>query len=848
MALVPLPVDAHLPEIRTRLGASGALVLEAEPGAGKTTRATAALLDELPGNIWVSEPRRVAARLAAARVASELGERVGETVGYSVRFEEVTGPRTRLCFMTDGVLLRRLLAGGQLAGTSAIVIDELHERSTNADQCLALAVELRRTSRPDLRLLVMSATLDGPAVAEYLGCESVRVAGRLFPLTIEHLPRPDERPLEKQVSSAVRTLLVDEHPGDVLVFLPGAREIRACQQSLQSLAAAADFEIALLHGDLPLAEQTRALEPGRGRKVVLSTNVAESSITVPGVTAVIDSGLSRVAVTSPWTGIPRLQTLPISRASATQRAGRAGRVAPGRVLRLYTHGDLQRRPARDTPEIARTELAELVLSLRARGFASVSELAWLTPPPEAAVASAESLLCRLGAVTTGGALTPLGREMSRLPLPPRLARLLVEGGRRGVGDRAATIVALLSERDIRRSARAGFGARSSAHAERGPSDLLELESLFEQARDARDGRHAIEALGLDPRAVRSVAESRRQLLRLARPAGELGSESGDEALLRAVLCAFVDRLARRQRAGEATLILASGETARQADTSVVIDAEFLVAVDVEQSRAGRAGTVVRLASAVQPEWLLEGFESMLLEEDRLQWNDARRRVERVTRLAIGSVVLDESRSPAPPSPEASALLADALLARGSGQLRAEAGLDSLAARVALLREALGPEVLPPLDENALGDALAAACEGATSEADVAQLALTTEFTNRLTPEQRRLLGEQAPPTVTLRGGRSVTVHYEAGKPPWVESRLQDFFGMSEGPTLARGRIPVTLHLLAPNGRAVQVSQDLSGFWQRHYPAIRKELMRKYPRHLWPEDGARATPPTPGRSR
>lgn len=847
-ATVPsLPIDPLLDEIVRTLARDRAVVIEAPPGAGKTTRVPPALLDAGvlgSGEVLVSEPRRLAARLAARHVAAERGETLGESVGYSVRFEDVSSARTRVRFVTEGVLVRRLLADPELRGVSAVILDEAHERNLATDLSLALLARLRKTSRPDLMLAAMSATLDGEPVARFLGdCPRIRSQGRSFEVTIEHASAPDDRPLELQVVSAVRALVSG---GDVLVFLPGAGEIRRAQSALSALAEKERLLVLPLHGNASVDEQNRAVEPAERRKVILSTNVAESSVTIDGVTAVVDSGLARVATHSPWSGLSKLSVQKVSRASAIQRAGRAGRTAPGRVIRLYTRGDFQARPEQDKPEIERADLSELELVLHGSGVGDAGAVEWLTPPPAAALGAARTLLSDLGAVTDAK-VTDVGRRMLDFPLHPRLSRLLVEGEARGVAKRAALVAALLSERDIRSGARTSFGGGQALDGARGPSDVLELVDRFEEAAEARFSRSVIGAARLDAGAVRAVERARKQLARLVRERGpELhGSEEEDDALRLCILSAFVDRVAKRLGPGRRDLALSGGGTAKLSEASVVHDAELMVAVDVEGG-ALRGGAVVRLASAVEPEWLLDS--ERLQELDTVEWNASAERAERVTRLSYGAVVLEETRAVAPPSDAASALVLRAALARGTGQYAARAGLDGFLARLALLGEALPEAAFPELGPKPIEHALEAASAGVVSLAELDAGDPTLALFHELSPDQQRLLREQAPEHVTLFGGRSVEVHYEAGKPPWIASRLQDFFGMADGPRVAKGRVPVTLHLLAPNRRAVQVTSDLAGFWERHYPALRRELGRRSPKHSWPEDGRSAKPPAPGRLR
>ncbi|MBI5549553.1 MAG: ATP-dependent helicase HrpB [Deltaproteobacteria bacterium] len=853
--LAPLPIDPRLPEIVERLHAASGLVLTAEPGAGKTTRVPWAVLEAgLSGDreIVVLQPRRLAARLAARRVAAERGERLGERVGYQVRFEEIAGPRTRLRFVTEGVLTRRLLSEPLLDKVGLVVLDEFHERHLDGDLCLALLRRLQQGRRPDLKIVVMSATLDPGPVATFLGdVPSLDVEGRRFEVSIEHAPLPDQRPLETQVASAVRRLADEGLDGDVLVFLPGAAEIRKAQTACEAIAQRENLLLVALHGDLPAAEQDRAVSPADRRKVIFSTNVAETSVTIEGVVAVVDSGLARVAGHSAWSGLPTLKVARVSKASAVQRAGRAGRVRAGRCLRLYTRHDFDTRHEYEAPEIRRLDLAETSLALHGSGVADLSGFGWFEDPPAAALEAAETLLARLGAIDAQGRPTELGRRMLQLAVHPRQARVLLEAESRGRGADGCVIAALLGEREIRLEARgAAFGPYAKQARVSGPSDVLESLEVFRQAQRKELAPAALRSLGLDMGAVQAVERVQRSLTRSLRRVETRPDPDPDRPLLIALLAGYPDRVARRRSTDGAALVLCGGAgMARLAETSVVRDAPFLVAIDAEERTTGaRGGTTVRVASRVEPEWLLDLFSDRVREVTEVSWNASAERVDGFSRLLYEDLVIEESRLARFDNEQTAALLAQEALSRGPRAFAEEGAIDQLLARVKLVSEASPKDGFPVLTEEDVRGALTSLCEGRRSFAELREASLVEALLSRLTGVQRASLDRLAPAHVKLPGGRQLLIHYEPDRAPWAESRLQDFFGLATGPAVVNGRVFVVLHLLAPNKRPVQVTTDLAGFWDRHYPALRRELCRKYPKHAWPEDPRTAKPPPPGKLR
>jgi ATP-dependent helicase HrpB len=830
-ALPTLPIDDVMASLVAAVRERGAAVLVAPPGAGKTTRVPGALLDAGlagSGDIVVLEPRRLATRLAAARVASERGARLGDEVGYEVRFDRKVGGATRIRFVTEGILTRRLLDDPTLRGTGIVILDELHERHMAGDLALALCQRLRRGARPDLKLVAMSATIDPGPVAAFLDAPVVVSEGRTFPVDIEHIPQPDDRHVGKQVAGAVRRLLTEGLDGDVLVFLPGGGEIRRATEDLAELSGRSDLLVLPLHGDLSADEQDRAVARADRRKIILATNVAETSVTIDGVVAVIDAGTARVARHSPWSGLPSLVVEPISKASATQRAGRAGRTRPGRALRLYTKHDHDTRRERDAPEVARADLAEAALELHAAGFARLADFPWFEAPPQASADAADELLARLGAVDAHGAVTALGRRMLRFPAHPRQARLLVEAERRGVSREGAVLAALLGARELRVERR-GPGAHARIAAD---SDLIEdLDALLDARHDGMKA-HRLRDAGLDVGTAMAVDRAARQLERIARDEtrGPDDDAAVDEHLLVSVLAGYPDRLGRR-RARSAEIVFAAGGGGTLAPSSVVIDAELMVAVDAAEATRGKV--TIRRASRVEPLWLLELYPERVAETDELVWNRDAERVERAQRTTFDGLAIDERLDPAAArrDPASAAVLAREALAAGIERFIDPERLAAWRARIDFATAHV-PGLTPPGDD-ALATLLARACEGMTSFAELRKASLL-ELLDAQTAEHRAALDRMAPTHLQL-PRRRVPVHYELDRPPWIASRLQDFFGLPRGPAVAGGRVPLVLHLLAPNQRPVQVTQDLTGFWQRHYPELRRQLMRRYPKHAWPED-------------
>ena len=835
----PLPIDPLLPEIIEGLRSSPNLVLQASPGSGKTTRVPPALLDSdlfsPRQEIWVLVPRRLAARTAAFRVAEERNEKVGESVGYQFRFEKALGPLTRLKFLTEGMLFRLLLHSPRLPSVGLVVLDEFHERHLHTDTALSYLRWLQASHRPDLKLLVMSATLETKTLSGFLGnCPILTLESRAYPLELSHLPAPPSQAAEILIKKAVGDILwAGPNPGDILVFLPGMAEIRRSEDLLCE-AFPGRLEILPLHGELPRESQNKVFLKSNRPKVILATNVAETSITIDGVTTVIDGGLHRRASYSWWSGVPALKTRPISKASATQRAGRAGRTGPGKVLRLYTQADFEGRPAFDLPEILRSDLSQTLLELKALGVHPSQGFSWFDPPPHASLQAAVELLFRLGATETAdldAPLTPLGFKLAELPIHPRLSRMLIEAEARKVLPEATLLAALIAEDG--------------------------LEGL--------DALHVLESY----RPTDFVEKTRHQLLRYfgektARGKTTLFSGTRNSLAL-SLLSGFPDRVAQKRdhpqtplkggiRGTPHELVFAAGGSGEAAADPVFAESDTFVVMDVqEKQHQGQARSRVHVKSLcpIRPEWLFDLPQGLLTERSELVWEKDSGRVAQLSKIVYGQLILSESRGrPQDAGAAERMLLREGLgldlegspsrievssLLQAMSRFADPAELEETLARLKLFSRLDPQETLPSLEGEDLVPLILKLFQGFDSFADLKKQDWSRKVLDLLTPKAAARLAQELPTHITLGRGRRVKIRYDFGKAPWIESRLQDFFGMKKGPTLMQGRIPLSLHLLAPNQRPVQVTSDLESFWKNAYPQIRRELKRRYPKHAWPEN-------------
>jgi ATP-dependent helicase HrpB len=830
--LQPLPIDEVLGDVVAGLRAAHALVLRAPPGAGKTTRVPPALFAAGladPRKIVVLQPRRVAARATAARIAVEHGWKLGEEVGYQVRFESRSSKRTRIEIVTEGILLQRLLDEPFLPDTAIVIFDEFHERSLASDLALAMVRQMQQAVRPELKIVVMSATLAAEPIARYLGrCPVVESQGRVFPVEVKYLPHLDRRPLTDLVLSGVEQML-SLTSGDCLVFLPGVGEIRRCHDRLEPLAQQHNLSLFELYGDLPAEQQDAVLAPGTSRKLILATNVAETSLTIEGVTGVVDSGLARVLRYDERTGLDRLELSPISRASAEQRAGRAGRTRPGVCLRLWPEAAHRVRPEFELPEIERVDLAGAVLQVLCWVEPDIAQFPWFEQPPPGAVERATRLLFQLGAADSSG-ITPLGRQIAKLPAHPRIGRLLIEGARLGVLNQAALAAALLSERDPFQRADRVPGQRRGP-AEHSRSDLLDRVHALEQFEDHGDLQSPIGSVNRN--AAKNILRTRDQLVgRTSGPYVLDGPEvrPTEEGFLRAILAAFPDRLARRREPGSRRGVMVGGRGVRLADESALADEELYVCVDVD---AGGAEALVRQASAVDRTWLPP---AQLVTSKVVEFDEATGKVVARKRVQFDTLVLEEFQA-ALPGDEA---IAEALANAAAGNWNKSFPVDdaevvAFLSRVRCLAQWMPDLKLPALDEEPLRALLPQLAHGRRSLAELQRAPWLQAIKGLFTWQQLQSIDREAPERIEVPSGSRIAVQYEPGRPPILAVRIQEVFGLHETPRVAGGRVPVLMHLLAPNMRVAQVTDDLRSFWANTYALVRKDLRARYPKHSWPED-------------
>jgi len=887
-----LPIYEIEREIIARLKTGRRLILSAPTGSGKSTQVPQMLLQHGllgDGQVVILQPRRLATRLLAARVAQELGVQLGNEVGYQIRFENVTSPRTKIRFVTEGVLLRQMIDDPKLRGVSVLIFDEFHERHLYGDITLARALDLQEQHRPDLSLIVMSATLDVELLANYLSqcssgresahtlspesqsrlssaatnninCSVLSSEGRVFPVKIEYAAEPgyvDKRPIWEQAAEAFSNYVGSGGEGDVLVFMPGGYEISQTIEAIRHTSEAKGFILLPLHGELSPKDQDAAVARYGRRKVVVSTNVAETSLTIDGVRLVIDSGLARIPRHDSCRGFNTLLIEKISQSSADQRTGRAGRTAPGVCMRLWSREEHGHRAVQELPEIKRLDLAEVVLTLKAAGVEDLRKFRWLEPPDEQGLAHAEELLLDLGALKVGRAvpspprrdtqiapyqnneplqITLIGRKMLAFPLHPRYSRMLLAAHEHGCVHQACLVAALTQGRDLlfRNVDRDTNSFREDLLGEKASSDFWILMRAWTYAAKNQFRLDACRRLGIHAVTARQVGPLFDQFLRIAEREGldVKPREVKDEALQKCILIGFSDRVARRLDQGTLRCELVHNRRGVLARESAVQHSSLFVAAEVREVEGREVNTILSLATAIEVDWLRELYPEDMESDLHVQFDSTARRVQAAELVKFRGLALSAKRVEPPPADLAVQLLADEIIAGRLPLPNWDHSVEQWLLRLRLLCQHCPELQLPPITEYDRKHIIGQLCHGAVSYKDIKEREVKPVVTSWLSEAQRALLDKHAPERLTLANGRTPKVAYEATGAPYISLRIQELYDVTQTPKIAMGRVPVLVHILTPGMKPIQITQDLASFWREHYPRIKSELQRKYPKHLW----------------
>ncbi|MFM2382421.1 MAG: hypothetical protein RL515_408 [Verrucomicrobiota bacterium] len=839
----PLPIDALQADLVAACGRVRRLVLRAPTGSGKSTRIPQMLLDLnlVQGQIVVLQPRRIAARLLAARIAQERGVKLGGEVGYQIRFERVESAQTRIKFVTEALLLRQMASDPELKGVGAVVFDEFHERNLHSDVALALARRLQETHRPDLLIMAMSATLDTEGVTKWLGsAETLAADGRAYPVQVEytHLPRNSTRPIWDAAAEQVRRVLREESEGDVLVFMPGSYEIMRTIGAVRNLPESGGVDILPLYGELPPEEQDRAVKPSPGRKVIVATNVAETSLTIPGVRAVVDAGLARIARFDPHRGIDTLLVEPVSQASAEQRAGRAGRTGPGRCIRLWSQTDHEARPLREVPEIKRVDLSETILLLLSSGWGEAATFPWYEKPDEKALQRALTVLADLGAVDAQGKLTNLGRRMSVFPAHPRYARMLLAAGDLDCVYEVCRIAGLAQGRDIlfRKVDDRTENARDSVEQEDG-SDFFPRLALLQRAVEMKFDADACDRFGVHGQAARQADQAARQFLRLAEGQGLPVSDriADPAAVRRCLLLGFSDRLAVRLDAGTLRCALVHGRTGELRRESSIRNAKLLVAAEVDEIQArGGVTTYLSLATAIEEAWLQELFPAEFSTVNQVRYDGSQRRVVTRVERRFRDLVLEAKERDDAPSDAASRLLAEEVAAGRLELEKWDAPVDAWIRRVNFLSKHCPELGIPPFDEAARRMVIEEVCAGAVAYRDIRDRPVFGVVRGWLTHEQAMALESYCPEKIILpRKKHPARIEYTEDGQAEVEATVQELYDFPGSKLrVCLGKVPMVVCIQSPARRTQQRTTDLDAFWKGSYEGVKKELRGRYPKHEW----------------
>ena len=838
-----LPIDALQDGLVAACGRVRRLVLRAPTGSGKSTRIPQMLLDLnlVQGQIVVLQPRRIAARLLAARIAHERDVRLGGEVGYQIRFERVESAQTRIKFVTEALLLRQMASDPELKGVGAVVFDEFHERNLHSDVALALARRLQETHRPDLLIMAMSATLDTEAVAKWLGsAETLAADGRAYPVQIEytHMPRNSTRPIWDAAAEQVRRVLREEDEGDILVFMPGSYEIMRTIGAVRNLPESGGVDILPLYGELPPEEQDRAVKPSPGRKVIVATNVAETSLTIPGVRAVVDAGLARIARFDPHRGIDTLLVEPVSQASAEQRAGRAGRTGPGRCIRLWSQTDHEARPLREVPEIKRVDLSETILLLLSSGWGDAATFPWYEKPDEKALQRALTVLADLGAVDTQGKLTPIGRRMSVFPAHPRYARMLLAAGELDCVYEVCRIAGLAQGRDIlfRKVDDRTENARDSVEQEDG-SDFFPRLALLQRAVEMKFDADACDRFGVHGQAARQADQAARQFLRLAEGQGLPVSDriADPAAIRRCLLLGFSDRLAVRLDAGTLRCALVHGRTGELRRESSIRNAKLLVAAEVDEIQArGGVTTYLSLATAVEEAWLQELFPAEFSTVNHVRYDATQRRVVTRVERRFRDLVLEAKERDDAPSDAASRILAEEVAAGRLELEKWDTPVDAWIRRVNFLSKHCPELGIPLFDDAARRMVIEEVCAGAVAYRDIRDRPVFGVVRGWLTHEQAMALESYCPEKIILpRKKHPARIEYTADGQAEIEATVQELYDFPGSKLrVCLGKVPMVICIQSPARRTQQRTTDLDAFWKGSYEGVKKELRGRYPKHEW----------------
>ena len=846
-----LPIHEIAGEIRDAASAAvrSRVLLTAPTGSGKSTEVPGMLADlpEIAGRVVVIEPRRMAARLLAGFVAKNRRTALGQEVGYAVRFDSKQSAQTKILYVTDGVFQRMLHDDPGLAGVSAVIFDEFHERRLAVDIALARCLDLQEGKRPDLRVIVMSATLETGTLAGYMApVTQLGAGGRTFPVEILHRPHKiatnhrqagpqRETPIWEQAAALTREALTMPDCGNILVFLPGTHEIRRTIELLENSAACRGHDIFPLYSALPPADQERAISPSEKPRIIVSTNVAETSLTIPGIRTVIDTGLARASAFDPRRGINTLLIRKISRAASDQRAGRAGRTAPGRCLRLWSQADHARREEFETPEVHRIDLSEAILLLKAAGVSDPRHFRWLDAPTDAALGKAEHLLRDLHALDAAGNLTDTGREMAALPLEPRFSRLLIAGVHNGCLPETAFIAAVVQGEGIFPKGNAGNSRKDFIFPD-DPSDFAGEYRAFGSAEAMGFDPRRTAPLGIHARGARDTAQILTRLLKLFPREGgrKIDFHTHREAVAKSILAAFSDQLAIRLSQGNLACRLVGNRRGKLDDQSCVRKADSFVACEITEVEARETVTHLRLATAIELPWIAQVFPDEIESTDGASYDESRRRVVRLQQRKFRDLVLDSKETDQNvPLDAAAEMLAKRVL---SGELvlkNWDAQVEQFTHRLSCISKWMPELGLPTWTEEDRIAAVSQICHGAVSYKEIKEAAVWPVLNDWLSSHQRHLLDTHCPERIRLASGHTPKVTYDPEHDPFFSAKLVQLVGTNTTPTVAGGRVPLLVHILAPNQRPWQMTKDIPNFWANGYPQMKKELAGRYPRHPWP---------------